>query len=112
MDKGRGQCIRAMIVRHNNGHEVAVKNFHLPLPEGTYTELRAEAERARLPATTVAREAISSWLRARRKAARRQAVAEYATRTAGTRFDLDPVLEAAALVEDLDDGLKAALDLD
>lgn len=76
-----------------------MKNFHLPLPEGTYTELRAEAQRAQLPATTVAREAISSWLRARKKAARRQAVLEYATRTAGTRFDLDPVLEAAAIEE-------------
>ena len=47
-----------------------MKNFHLPLPEGTYDELRAEAERVHLPATTVAREAISSWLRARKKTAR------------------------------------------
>ena len=76
-----------------------MKNFHLPLPEGTYEELRAEAERAQLPATTVAREAISSWLRARKKTARRQAVMEYAARMAGTRFDLDPILEAAAIEE-------------
>ena len=76
-----------------------MKNFHLPLPERTYDELRAEAERAQLPATTVAREAISSWLRARKKTARRQAVMEYATRMAGTRFDLDPILEAAAIEE-------------
>lgn len=76
-----------------------MKNFHLPLPKGTYDELRAEAERAQLPATTVAREAISSWLRARKKAARRQAVMEYAARMSGTRFDLDPILEAAAIEE-------------
>ena len=76
-----------------------MKNFHLPLPEATYDELRAEAERVQLPATTVAREAISSWLRARKKAARRQAVMEYAARMAGTRFDLDPILEAAAIEE-------------
>ena len=76
-----------------------MKNFHLPLPEGTYHELRAEAERAQLAATTVAREAISSWLRARKKAARRLAVMEYAARVAGTRFDLDPILEAAAIEE-------------
>ncbi|MBI3695297.1 MAG: hypothetical protein HY238_10745 [Acidobacteria bacterium] len=76
-----------------------MKNFHLPLPEGTYDELRAEAERAQLPATTVAREAISSWLRARKKTARRQAVMEYAARMAGTRFDLDPILEGAAIEE-------------
>ena len=74
-----------------------MKNFHLPLPEGTYDELRAEAERAQLPATTVAREAISTWLRARKKTARREAVMEYAARMAGTRFDLDLVLEAAAI---------------
>ncbi len=76
-----------------------MKNFHLPLPEGTYDELRAEAERAQLPATTVARAAIASWLRARKKMARRQAIMEYAARMAGTRFDLDPLLEAAAIEE-------------
>jgi len=77
----------------------AMKNFHLPLPEGTYDALRAEAERVQLPATTIAREAISSWLRARKKMARRQAIHEYATRMAGTRFDLDPILAAAAVEE-------------
>ena len=76
-----------------------MKNFHLPLPERTYDELRVEAERAQLPATTVAREALSTWLRARKKTARRQAVKAYAARMAGTRFDLDPVLEAAAIEE-------------
>jgi len=76
-----------------------MKNFHLPLPEASYDELRAEAERAQLPATTLAREAISSWLRARKKAARRQAVMEYAAHMAGTRFDLDPILEAAGIEE-------------
>ncbi len=79
--------------------DTAVKNFHLPLPEGTYAQLRAEAERARLPATTIAREAISLWLRARKKAARRKAIVEYATGMAGTHFDVDPVLEAAAIEE-------------
>ena len=47
-----------------------MKNFHLPLPEATYAELRTEAERVQLPATTVAREAIVFWLRARKKAER------------------------------------------
>jgi hypothetical protein len=76
-----------------------VKNFHLPLPEGTYAELRAEAERARIPATTIAREAISEWLRAKRKAARRKAVMEYAASMAGTSFDLDSNLEATEIEE-------------
>ena len=75
-----------------------MKNFHLPLPDGTYDELRAAAERAQLPVTTVAREAISSWLQVRKKTARRQAVMEYA-RMARSRFDLDAVLEAAAIEE-------------
>jgi hypothetical protein len=35
-----------------------MKNLHLPLPEQTYTQLRAEAERTQVPATTLAREAI------------------------------------------------------
>ena len=76
-----------------------MKNFHLPLPEGTYAELRAEAERAQMPATTIAREAISDWLRARRKAARRKAIMTYATDMAGTHLDLDPTLESAAVEE-------------
>jgi hypothetical protein len=80
-------------------HEAAVKNFHLPLPEATYDELRAEAERAQIPATTIARQAISDWLRAKKKAARRKAVMEYAAEMAGTRFDLDPGLESAAIEE-------------
>ena len=76
-----------------------MKNFHLPLPEQTYTELRAEAERAQLPTTTIAREAISDWLRARRKTSRRKAVTEYANHMAGTPFDLDPTLESATIEE-------------
>jgi hypothetical protein len=80
-------------------HNAIVKNFHLPLPERTYAELRAEAERAQIPATTIAREAITGWLRAKKRADRRKAVMEYATDMAGTRFDLDPDLESAAVEE-------------
>jgi hypothetical protein len=76
-----------------------MKDFHLPLPERTWEALRAESERAQLPATTIAREAISNWLRARKRFERRKAVMEYATAMAGTRFDLDPALECAAIEE-------------
>lgn len=76
-----------------------MKNFHLPLPEATYQDLRAEAERSQTPATALARHAISQWLRGRKRAARRTAVQEYATAMAGTRFDLDPALESAAVEE-------------
>jgi hypothetical protein len=74
-----------------------MKNFHIPLPEGTYAELRTEAERVRLPATTVAREAIAFWLRARKKIERQNAIAAYAAEMAGTPFDLDKDLESAAI---------------
>ena len=40
-----------------------MKNFHLPLPEQTYNQLREQAERAGAPATILARQAIDCWLR-------------------------------------------------
>lgn len=73
-----------------------MRNFHLPLPEGTYAELQAAAEQARLPATAIARAAISDWLRVTKRAARRKAVLEYAAEMAGTVFDMDAELETAA----------------
>jgi len=74
-----------------------MKNFHLPLPEQTYAQLRAEAERAQVPTTTLARRAIDAWLRHRRKKARHDAIAGYAAEMAGTRFDLDPDFELAGI---------------
>ena len=74
-----------------------MRNFHLPLPEQTYTHLRAEAERTRVPATTLAREAIDCWLRQQLLKARHDAIAVYAAEMAGTDLDLDPDLEAAGI---------------
>ena len=74
-----------------------MRNFHLPLPERTYTLLRAEAERAQLPATTLAREAIDAWLKDQTRKARHHAIAEYATVLAGTKLDLDHELESAGI---------------
>jgi hypothetical protein len=74
-----------------------MKNFHLPLPDQVYDQLKTEAQRSRMPATSMARHAIQTWLVARKKAARRQAIAAYAAEMAGTEFDLDPQLEAASL---------------
>ena len=48
-------------------------------------------------ATALAREAIDLWLRLQLRKARHQAIAAYAGEMAGTNFDLDPVLEAAAI---------------
>jgi hypothetical protein len=74
-----------------------MKNFHLPLPEPTYTLLRAEAERTQVPATTLAREAIDSWLKSQARKARHDRIASYAAKMAGTGLDLDSALEAAAI---------------
>ena len=74
-----------------------MKNFHLPLPEQTYAQLRAEAERAQVPATALAREAIDWWLRQQLRKARHDRIAAYAAEMAGTNLDLDPALEAAGI---------------
>jgi hypothetical protein len=73
-----------------------IKNFHLPLPQGVYEALREEATALRQPATVVAREAIEAWLRERKRAGVREAIATYALTHAGTAADLDPPLERAA----------------
>ena len=72
-----------------------MRNFHIPLPEAVYVALRVRVERMKRPATSVAREAIESWLQHSRKASRHQAISEFAKEFAGTEFDLDTQLEAA-----------------
>lgn len=74
-----------------------MKNFHLPLPERLHTLRRAEAERAQLPATTLARDAIDAWLRDQTRKARHNAIAEFAAKMAGSDLDLDHEMEAAAI---------------
>jgi hypothetical protein len=84
-----------------------MKNFHLPLPEQTYANLRAAAERMQVPATTLAREAVDWWLRQQFRKARQDAIAAYAQEMAGADFDLDSDLESAA-IEHLRKSGKAA----
>ena len=69
----------------------------LNLSKQTYISLRAEAERTGVPATTLAREAVDSWLRQQGRRARHDAIAAYAAEMSGTRFDLDTALESAAV---------------
>ena len=85
--------------RHGRMYGMAtmIRNFQLPLPQPTYRRLREAANRAKQPATVVARYAIETWLREQRKAALHEAIAAYAAKMAGTPADLDPDLEAAAL---------------
>ncbi|MBI2467349.1 MAG: hypothetical protein HYV62_05975 [Candidatus Rokubacteria bacterium] len=75
----------------------ALRNFHVPLPEDLYRVLRDEAASAKRPATVLARHAIEAWLRQKKKAALREAIAAYAAAHAGSEADLDPALEAASL---------------
>lgn len=74
-----------------------MRNFHLPLPEHTYVQLRAEAERTQVPATTLAREAIDLWLLHQARKARHDAIMTYAAEMAGTDLDLDHDLESAGI---------------
>jgi hypothetical protein len=63
-----------------------MKNFHLPLPDEVCDELKLEANRRRLPATTRARQAIQAWLAVRKKSSRKQAIETYAAEMAGTEL--------------------------
>ena len=74
-----------------------MKNFHVPLPDETYDRLRIAAERSKIPATALAREAIDLWLRQQMRKARHDAIAAFAAGAAGTPLDLDDQLEAAGL---------------
>jgi len=74
-----------------------VRNFHLPLPDETYDRLRTVAERSKVPATSLAREAIDLWLRQEYRKARHEAIAAFAAKAAGTELDLDPELESAGI---------------
>jgi predicted transcriptional regulator len=74
-----------------------MRNFHLPLPDEVYVDLREEAERMKRPATSIARDAIEAWLRQCRKTARHEAIADFARDFAGTSQDLDPQLEKSAV---------------
>jgi hypothetical protein len=74
-----------------------MRNFHLPLPDQLYDELKSEAERSHTPATSMARHAIQAWLAARKRTSRKVAIAAYAAEMAGTEFDLDRALEEATL---------------
>lgn len=74
-----------------------MRNFHVPLPDHAHSELREFALRARIPATTLAREAIEAWLREAKRRQRDAEITKYAEEMAGTTQDLDPALEAAGV---------------
>lgn len=73
-----------------------MRTFHVPLPDHMHAALRAEAHEQRRPATDLVRRAIESWLAQRRRERLAEEIRTYAEATAGTVWDLDPDLEAAA----------------
>lgn len=73
------------------------KNFHIPLSDRTYRELRLLSEKTHRPATQLAREAIESWIEGLKGNALRREIEEYARANAGSEVDEDPHLEAAAV---------------
>jgi aryl-alcohol dehydrogenase-like predicted oxidoreductase len=79
-----------------------LRNFHVPLPEELYKQLRAEAERSQQAATALARYAIAWWLQQRQKAALDESIRAYAAQGAGTPADVDQALEAASVDHLLD----------
>ena len=74
-----------------------MKNFHVPLPDDTYERLKAAAVRSKVPATSLAREAIDFWLQQQLRKVRHDAIASYAAEAAGTPLDLDADLEGAGI---------------
>jgi len=86
-----------MIAWHNPAMTSATKNFHLPLPEAFYDELRSAAREVDQPATRFAQELMRVGLDEWRRVRRRQQIAAYAREVAGSSEDLDPVLEHAGL---------------
>lgn len=75
----------------------SLSNFHLPLPAHLREMLHDEAERAGLPATVLAREALQSWLTQRRRQRLHDEIAAWANEHAGTDLDLNRDLEKAGI---------------
>ncbi|MFL6203533.1 MAG: hypothetical protein ACJ76J_30570 [Thermoanaerobaculia bacterium] len=75
----------------------SMSNFHLPLPPELHEMLRTEAERSGQPATTLAREALLSWLIRRRDERLHEEISSWAAEHAGSDLDLDRDLENEGL---------------
>jgi len=100
-----GRCAATHVHGRNSAMASATRNFHLPLPEDLYDELRSAAREAAQPATRFAQQLMRAGLEDWRRARRRLEVAVYARQIAGSTEDLDPELEHAGIRT-----LRAALD--
>jgi hypothetical protein len=81
----------------------AQRNFHVPLSQGLYESLHAEARRSHQPATMLARQAIEELVRRRQAEVLHQEIVTYASEASGSDDDLDPALEAAGIESLLDE---------
>lgn len=72
-------------------------HLHVPLPENLYNDLKKEAKRSKATATGLARKAIEFWLHQKQKSHLYREIARYAAECAGTKEDLDSLLEAASI---------------
>ena len=75
----------------------SVSNFHLPLSPELHEMLKEEAAVSGKPATTLAREALRSWLTLRQQQRLHEELAAWAAQHAGSDLDLDRDLERAGL---------------
>ena len=83
------------------------RNFHIPLPDEMYQEIRRVAEESKRPATQLVRDAIEQWLEEQRKNSLQREIEAYAREHAGSRFDLDSDLERAGLDSLLKEGKRS-----
>lgn len=79
-------------------------NFHLPLCEEDYIELREEAMRTQKTATELARTAIKIWLKQQKRRCLYNSIADYAAEYAGTNIDIDEDLENTSINYLISDG--------
>jgi len=74
-----------------------LRNFHLPLNEEDYIELREVAVRSKKTATELARAAIKNWLKEEKRKSLYNSIANFASEYAGTDIDLDKDLENTSI---------------
>ncbi len=84
----------------------ALHNLNIPLTDDLFSRLNMEAKQHKKPVTTLAVDAIETWLKRREKDEVHASIAKYAAEHAETPVDLDSDLEAASiehLLADKDD---------
>jgi hypothetical protein len=74
-----------------------VRKMNLPLPAPLHAAVFGEARQRGIPATRLVREVLAEWLAESARKRQADEIRQFATANAGTREDLDPELEEAAV---------------